>query len=126
MIKLSADQIKKLHQQMLDATGGLGGICDEALLDSALSSPLQAFGETELFPSIVAKIACITFGIIRNHPFVDGNKRIATYAMLILFELNNIEVDFSDYDIFRIGIELASGEMDYEQLLALISQHIII
>ena len=120
MITLGKEQVKRLHKKLLDATGGLDGIRDEGLLDSALSVPFQTFDGIELFPSTVAKIARIAFGLVCNHPFLDGNKRIGAYVMMVLLELNHIEADFSDDDIIRIGLELASGKMDETQLLALI------
>jgi len=120
MITLSKEQIKRLHTMQLNATGGLDGIRDEGLLDSALASAFQTFGGTELFPSTAAKIARTAYGLVSNHPFVDGNKRIGTYVMLVLLELNNINTDFSDDDIIRIGLNLADGRMADGQLLDLI------
>ena len=120
MIALSKEQIIRLHSKLLEATGGLDGIRDEGLLDSALSSAHQTFDGEELYPSTVAKIARLAYGLVNNHPFVDGNKRIGTYAMLVLLELNQIETDFTDVDIIRIGLELACGNMNDAQLLDLI------
>ena len=80
MIMLDKEQIKRIHKKLLDATGGLNGIRDENMLDSALSSAFHTFGGTELFPSTVAKIARIAYGLVQNHPFVDGNKRIGIYG----------------------------------------------
>ena len=120
MIILSKEHVKKLHAKMLEATGGSRGVRSESLLESALTSPLQAFDGAELYPTVVAKIARIAYNLVRNHPFVDGNKRIGTYIMLVLLELNHIESDFSDEDIIRIGLELANGQMEYSQLLHLI------
>jgi len=120
MITLSKDQVKRLHKILLDATGCLDGIRDESLLDSALSIAFQTFDGVELYPSTAAKIARIAYGLVCNHPFVDGNKRIGTYVMAVLLELNHIEAEFSDNDIFRIGLELADGKMNDKQLLDLI------
>ena len=120
MISLSREQVKRLHRMQLDATGGLDGIRDEAALDSALSAAFQTIRGVDLFPSTVAKIARTAYGLIRNHPFVDGNKRIGTFVMLVLLELNHIEVDFSDDDIIRTGMEIASGNMTDKQLHDLI------
>ena len=120
MIVLSNEQVKRLHKKLLKATGGLDGIRDEAMLDSALSAAFQTFDGVELFPSTTAKIARIAYGLVCNHPFVDGNKRIGTYVMTVLLELNHIETDFSDDDIIRIGLELADGKMSDKQLLELI------
>ena len=120
MITISKEQVKRLHEKQLDATGGLNGVRDENLLESALSAAFQSFNGVYLYPSIEAKIARIAYGLVSNHPFVDGNKRIGTYVMLILLELNNIKADFTDKDIIRIGMELASGEINETQLLSVI------
>ena len=124
MITLSQEQMKRLHKKMVDATGGLDGIRDEAMLDSALSVAFQTFDGIELYPSTAAKIARIAYGLVCNHPFIDGNKRIGTYVMMVLLDLNQIETDFSDDDVIRIGLELANGSMNDKQLLDLIVNHI--
>jgi len=123
MITLSKIQIKRLHRKLLEATGGLDGIRDETMLDSALAAAFQTFDGVEFYPSTMAKIARLAYGLVANHPFVDGNKRIGTYVMLILLELNHIESDFTDDDVIRIGLDLASGNMDDKQLLDLILEH---
>jgi len=120
MIMLSKLQIKRLHKKLLESTGGLDGIRDETMLDSALSAAFQTFDGVEFYPSIVAKIARLAYGLVANHPFVDGNKRIGTYTMLVLLELNHIEADFTDDDVIRMGLELASGKMNDKKLLDLI------
>jgi death-on-curing protein len=120
MILLNKEQVVRLHEKLLERTGGLDGIRDENLLESALSNPFQTFDGVELYPSTAAKIARIAYGLVCNHPFVDGNKRIGTYVMLVLLELNRIETDFSDDDIVKIGLELANGNMSNTELLGLI------
>ena len=120
MITLSKEQIISLQKRLLDATGGLDGIRDESLLDSALSAAFQTFDDVELYPSTASKIARTAYGLVCNHPFTDGNKRIGTYVMLVLLDLNHIEADFTDDDIICIGLELANGTMDNKRLLELI------
>lgn len=83
MILLSKEQVKYLHGRLIEATGGSDGIRDEGLLDSALTSPFQTFGQEELYPSIPRKAARLCYGLIQNHVFIDGNKRIGIYVMLI-------------------------------------------
>ena len=117
MITLGKEQVVFLHKTLLDSTGGLAGIRDVSLLDSALAAPFQTFDGVGLYQSTAAKIARIVYGLVKNHPFVDGNKRIGTYVMMVLLELNRIEADFSDEEIINIGLGLASGEMSSEQLL---------
>lgn len=124
MITLSQEQIKRLHRKMMEATGGLDGLRDESMLDSALSVAFQTFDGAELYSSTTAKIARIAYGLVCNHPFLDGNKRIGTYVMLVLLKLNHIEVKFTDDDIIRIGLELAKGKLSDKQLLDIILKHL--
>ena len=123
MTTLNKEQVKRLHEMLLDNTGGLDGIRDEALLDSALSAPFQTFDGIELYSSTVAKIARTAYSLVCNHPFVDGNKRIGIYVLLVLLEINHIVVDFTDDDMIRVGMELAKGVMSDKQLLDFILEH---
>ena len=125
MITLSIAQVKRLHTKLIHATGGLDGLRSEALLASALSSPFQTFGGVELYASTTEKIARIAYSLVRNHPFVDGNKRIGVYVMLTLLEANRIVADFSDEDIIAMGLQLADGSMDYDRLLQSILARIV-
>jgi death-on-curing protein len=125
MITLTKKQIKRLHKMQIDSTGGVDGIRDEALLESALSAPFHTFDGVELYPSTTAKIARMTYSLINNHPFIDGNKRISTYVMLILLDLNHIEADFTDNDVIYIGLELANGKMDDKQLFEFIIKRLV-
>jgi len=120
MITLNMEQVIRLHKKLLDATGGLDGIRDIETLDSALSAAFQTFDGSELYPSAAAKIARIAYGLICNHPFVDGNKRIGAYVMMVLLDLNRIETNFTDEEVIRIGLEIANGQMSDKQLLDLI------
>jgi death-on-curing protein len=110
---------------MLERTGGFAGIRDEGLLDSALASPFQTFGGTDLFPDVIAKISRLTFGIIKNHPFFDGNKRTGMYVMLVMLRINGFGINFSEEEIIRVGLAIANGEMDDEQLRAFIIKRLI-
>lgn len=76
MIRLSKEQVILLHKRLIEATGGREGIRDEGMLDSALANPFQSFGNEELYPSVQTKAAQLCFGIVKNHPMVDGNKRL--------------------------------------------------
>ena len=125
MITLNKEQIIRLHKMLLESTGGLDGIRDESFLDSVLVAPFQTFNGVELYPSTTAKIAQMTYSLVCNHPFIDGNKRIGTYVMLILLELNCIETNFTDEDIIHIGLELANGKLDNNQLLEIILERLI-
>ena len=81
MIRLSKHQILLIHDQLIAETGGSSGLRDEGMLDSALNSPFQTFGGEDVYPSLQQKAARLCFGLVKNHPFVDGNKRIGAHAM---------------------------------------------
>lgn len=76
MIILSREQILLMHQHLIERYGGTHGVRDEALLDSALNAPFQSFGGYEFFPTVIDKAVRLCIGLIQNHPFHDGNKRI--------------------------------------------------
>ena len=123
MIKLTKKQVIMLHEQIIKETGGEIGLRDEALLESALLSPFQSFDNKYLFPSIQAKAARLGYGIIKNHPFIDGNKRIGTHLMLIFLYLNNIELSYTQNELSEIILMIASSEKKYEDLLDWIIEH---
>lgn len=112
MIKLSKNQIKNLHTKLIQKTGGLDGIRDEGLFDSAISAPFQSFGDEELYPSIQDKAARLCFGLIKNHIFIDGNKRIGIYVMLVFLQLNGISINCNDKDLVELGIRIADGSIN--------------
>lgn len=90
MKMLSKRHILLLHSMLVAQSGGMDGLRDEGLLDAAINMPLQTFGGQELYPTILEKAARLGYGLIRNHPFLDGNKRIGTHAMLVFLDINNI------------------------------------
>lgn len=117
MIVLSKEQVISLHSQLIEETGGVGGLRDEGLLDSALNAPFQSFGNVEPFPSILQKAARLGYGLIMNHPFVDGNKRIGAHVMLVFLSLNGIELDYTQDELADVILGVASGETGFDELL---------
>ena len=117
MIKLSKEKVLALHELITAETGGDPGVRDLDLLDSALESAFQTFEGAELYPTKEEKGARIGYSLVANHAFVDGNKRIGVYVMLIFLEVNGIRLRPSVEDVARVGLALASGTMGYEELL---------
>ena len=113
-----------LHSEIIKNTGGTDGVRDEGLLDSALSMPFQTFGGQELYPSLIEKAARLGYSLIKNHAFVDGNKRIGTHAMLVLLDINNIDLDYQDDELIKIIYDTAAGILDYKDLLSWPIEHI--
>lgn len=123
MITLSKEQVLMLHARLIEATGGMGGIHDEGMLDSALSNPFQSFGEEELYPSIQAKAAQLCFGLVKNHSMLDGNKRLGTHVMLVFLALNGYELSYSQEELSDTILALASGKRGAEDILQWIIEH---
>ena len=123
MIKFSKEKVLLLHKIIAESTGGSVGVRDEALLESALESAFSGYGDSEFYPTKEEKGARIGYSLISNHAFVDGNKRIGMYVMLIFLEVNGIRLNYTDEDIIRIGLSVADGSMSYEELLGWIIEH---
>ncbi len=123
MIKLTKEQVILLHTQLIQETGGSDGIRDEALLESALYAPFQSYGGTESFPSIQQKAARLGFGLVKNHAFVDGNKRIGAHVMLVFLALNHIELEYTQEELSNIILKVASSESSFAGLLQWILKH---
>ena len=123
MIRLSKSQILLIHDQLITETGGSSGLLDEGLLDSALNAPFQTFGEEDVYPSLQQKAARLCFGLVKNHPFVDGNKRIGAHAMLVFLALNGVELQHSQTELSDVILRLAAGEIEAQELIRWILSH---
>ena len=121
---LSKRQILMLHSLLVAQSGGMDGLRDEGLLESAVNAPLQTFGGQELYPTVLEKAARLGYGLIHNHPFIDGNKRIGTHAMLVFLDINNITLSYEDDDLISAILRAASGDMDDSELLEWLKAHI--
>ena len=123
MKTLSKNQVTALHSALIREFGGIDGIRDEGLLESALAAPFQTFGGEPVYPSLQAKAAQLGFGLIRNHPFVDGNKRIGAHTMLVFLAVNGIELRYEQQELIDIVLSVASGQIDRQGLLQWILDH---
>jgi death on curing protein len=107
---LSAIMIRAIHTSQAKEHGGSLGLRDPGLLDSALDRPRNRFhyeSESDLFDLAAA----YGFGLARNHPFVDGNKRVAFQAMYVFLGLNGYRIEAEEPEVVRIVLALAAGEL---------------
>jgi death-on-curing protein len=109
---LVLSQILLLYRRVIEQSGGTFGIRDRAALESALAQPQMTFGKDELYPTIAEKAAALGYSLIKNHPFVDGNKRVGHAAMEVFLMLNGYEIKADVDDQERIIVQLAAGEID--------------
>lgn len=123
MKRLSVPHIVLMHSALIKETGGMEGIRDGNLLDSAVNAPFQTYDGEYLYKSLEAKAARLGYFLIKNHPFIDGNKRIGMLAMMAFLELNGAGLICSDQDIVETGLRIATGKMDDKELLEWILRH---
>lgn len=123
MIRLTKEQVILLHSQLIRETGGVDGIRDEGLLESALEAPFQSYGDQELFPTVQSKAARLCYGLIKNHAMLDGNKRIGTHAMLVFLTLNGVELCYTQEELYEEILSVAAGETGMEALLKWVIGH---
>lgn len=120
---ISIDYILKLHKKLILATGGSSGIRDIELLESAIENSKVTFAGEDLYKSIEEKCSNICYSIINNHAFIDGNKRIGIYTMLVLLEYNKIKLFFTQEELINLGLGIAKGELKQENILEWITNH---
>lgn len=122
---LSVYEVIKLQEKLIFRYGGSNGIREMNLLKSCVESVFQTYGGVELYPTIIDKIIQVSYSLIKNHCFIDGNKRIGVMVLLYLLEINEINHTMRNSDIIKIGLELASGEMSKEDFKNFIESKII-
>lgn len=120
---LTVEQVIELHSRLIQATGGLDGVRDAGLVESSLSSAFSSYFGIEKYPSIEEKAARLCYSLVNNHAFLDGNKRIGVYVMIIFFELNGIVLNQTDEEIVKLGLGVAASELDYNAILEYIRNH---
>lgn len=113
--------IRQIHRQQLEQFGGLSGVRDEGMLESALAKPLNQWHYGS--PSLFDLAASYAFGIAMNHPFVDGNKRTAFVASALFLELNGIRLVADEVNASETFLALAAGELSESELSDWFSKH---
>lgn len=120
MIYLDLDEVIELHDTLIDKFGGLKGIRDKNLLESALTSPtMSVFGE-DMHPSTFDKAAAYLYYLSRNHPFLDGNKRTASSCTLIFLRINGENPQYNTDDFLEFVVDVAQGKKE----ISLISDYL--
>jgi death on curing protein len=119
---LSATMIRAIHTSQVHDHGGSLGLRDQGLLDSALARPRDRF-HYEPEADLIDLAASYGFGLARNHPFVDGNKRVAFQAMYIFLGLNALRIDAGEPEVVRVILALAAGDLSEPDLAGWLRQH---
>ncbi len=113
-----------IHERQLAEHGGGVGVRDESLLESALARPQQLHACGDPPPDLVDLAASLAFGLARNHPFVDGNKRTAHVCYRVFLALNGADITASDEDKYVAMLSLAEGSQSEAEFAAWLREHI--
>ena len=105
-----------LHERQLSEHGGGEGVRDESLLESALARPQQLFAYGNPPPDLAALAASLAYGLARNHPFVDGNKRTAAVACELFLALNGATLQADNVELYPVYLSLAEGSLAENEL----------
>ena len=120
--KLTVEQVILIQKKLIEKFGGLKGIRDKGLLESAIMSPYQTF-DGELLNSFVEEQAAhLCYGLIKNHSFIDGNKRIGVMALLVTLKLNKIELKANNEELILLGLGIAEGRIGVSEIVQWINQ----
>ena len=121
---ISLGQILELHRRIIEQSGGTPGVMNLGALESAVQLPRMTFGGEDLYPTLAEKAAAFAFSIIRNHPFIDGNKRTGHAAMEVFLILNGYEIWASIDDAEEVILRVTSGEMGREDFTDWVEAHL--
>lgn len=116
MIFFDYEQVIKIHSSLIEKTGGIDGVREVKLLDSALKTPFQTFDGADLYSDIFDKASQLCYSLIENHPFLDGNKRIGVHLSLLFLKLNGVELNYTQQELIDFGLEIASGKMSSDDI----------
>ncbi len=116
MIYLTAEQVLFLHDRLVEETGGMHGVRDLGGLESALARPQAAFGGTEFYPDLMTKAAVLMDGLIRNHPFIDGNKRTGIATAALFLQVNGYRLTATNDELEDFALRVTTTKPDLAEI----------
>ena len=122
-IFLTVDEVVALHDLQLERFGGLAGLRDAGLLESAVAMPQAGFDEEFIHSDLYEMAAAYLFHLVKNHPSVDGNKRVGYHAAYVFLRMNGVTLTLTQADAYGLVIATAEGRAAKEQIAAALSEH---
>lgn len=123
MNHITLEEILILHEYQIEKFGGKPGISDVRMLESAVLRPQTTFDGDDLYTNIYEKAAALVYSLIKNHPFIDGNKRTGLHAMLTFLELNNAKVGIDNETLTKLGSDIADNRIDEQGIVKIIERY---
>jgi death-on-curing protein len=124
VVFLTLDEVLALHADQIDQYGGSLGLRDVGLLESALAAPAATFGGRYLHGSLHEMAAAHLFHLVRDHPFVDGNKRIGLMVMLAFLGLNGLRLEAGEDDLTDLVLRTAEGQITKAEIAVFLQKHV--
>jgi len=121
---LSVNDVLEIHRRVIEAFGGYAGLRDRGLLESAIAMPRSTFDGTELHAGLAQKAAAYHFHLCANHPFVDGNKRVAVAAAELFVMVNGRELTASDDELVELTMGVARGRLSKATVVEFFEKHV--
>ena len=122
---LILSEVLEVHRQVMAQSGGAEGLMHLPALESALAQPQMTFGGEELYPTLVDKAAALGYALIKNHPFLDGNKRTGHAAMEVFLVLNGYEIRATVDEQEHVILQVAASEIDREEFTTWLRAHVV-
>jgi len=114
---ITLEEILRIHDLSIKDYGGSAGVRDLNLIESAVARPFQSFGGDEFYPTIYEKAAALLESVVKNHPFIDGNKRTGFLAAYVLLFKNGFEITAQKEDAYDFVINIASSKILFEEII---------
>lgn len=120
---LSCDDVLEIHKDLIRAFGGSEGVRDMGLLQSAVAVPQAGFGGQYFHTDLLEMAAAYLFHLAKNHPFIDGNKRVGATAALVFLEINGIWIEATNEAIVETTLAVAEGKASKSAVAEFLRKH---
>lgn len=121
---LTPNNVIQIHFEIIAATGGLHGLRDSGLLESAVMRPQSTFGGEDLYPTLALKAAALVHSLLLNHMFADGNKRTAITSMIEFLILNKRKFNATNREFVGFGLWVENKKPEIEEIASWVEKHI--
>lgn len=120
---LTLEEVLCIHDMLIEKFGGSHGVRDLGLIESALARPSAGFGDYEAYPDIHLKSVVLAHSLLKNHPFIDGNKRTAMMAMEQFLFINGLTITAKKGDICQLALNIENNSLDEQSIADWIEKH---